>query len=264
MTIKGLQYFPLDVNFFENDKIAVVINDYGLEAAAVVLKLFAQIYKNGFYMKWNEKTCKVFTASFRSRFNSRQINQVIQTLTSEFVFEPKMFEKYQILTSKRIQTCFFAAASRRKTVEIEHPEYLLIDISKKSSTAQNVGLNRENACKNGKNVDIFEQRKEKERKENNMSERVRVRTQAMEQWEAWNQELLSVFGLDGGNRLCADVKRLPAQVSLLAARLWRKTLENGQKRGLAHRGTEPRRRGIVGDGAANMVERRMCLNVFIW
>ena len=164
MTIKGLQYFPLDVNFFENDKIAVVINDYGLEAAAVVLKLFAQIYKNGFYMKWNEKTCKVFTASFRSRFNSRQINQIIQTLTSEFVFEPKMFEKYQILTSKRIQTCFFAAASRRKTVEIEHPEYLLIDISKKSSTTQNVGLNRENACKNGKNVDIFEQSKVEESK----------------------------------------------------------------------------------------------------
>ena len=94
MTIKGLQYFPLDVNFFENDKIAVVINDYGLEAAAVVLKLFAQIYKNGFYMKWNEKMYKVFTASFRSRFNSRQINQIIQTLTSEFVFEPIMFEKY--------------------------------------------------------------------------------------------------------------------------------------------------------------------------
>ena len=33
--------------------------------------------------------------------------------------------------------------------------------------------------------------KEKKRKENNMSERVRARTQAMEQWEAWNQELLS-------------------------------------------------------------------------
>ena len=53
MTTKGIQYFPLDVNFFEDDKIAVIINDYGFEAVGVTLKLFSQIYKNGFYMNWN-------------------------------------------------------------------------------------------------------------------------------------------------------------------------------------------------------------------
>ena len=52
MTTKGIQYFPLDVNFFEDDKIAVIINDYGFEAVGVTLKLFSQIYKNGFYMNW--------------------------------------------------------------------------------------------------------------------------------------------------------------------------------------------------------------------
>ena len=58
MTTKGIQYFPLDVNFFEDDKIAVIINDYGFEAVGVTLKLFSQIYKNGFYMNWNAKSIK--------------------------------------------------------------------------------------------------------------------------------------------------------------------------------------------------------------
>ena len=93
MTTKGIQYFSLDVNFFEDDRIAVIISDYGFEAVAVTLKLFSQIYKNGFYMKWNEKTCKVFTASFRSSFSSEMIDHLVHDLVKELVFEPSLFEK---------------------------------------------------------------------------------------------------------------------------------------------------------------------------
>ena len=117
--MKGIQYFPLDVNFFEDDKIAVIINDYGFEAVGVTLKLFSQIYKNGFYMNWNDKTCKVFTASFRSSFSSTKINRLVRDLVKEFVFEPILFKKYQILTSKTIQKNYFEAVCRRKSFDIE-------------------------------------------------------------------------------------------------------------------------------------------------
>ena len=93
MTTKGIQYFPLDVNFFEDDKIAVIINDYGFEAVGVTLKLFSQIYKNGFYMNWNDKICKVFATTFRSGYDSEELNRLVHDLISEMVFDtfPKWF-----------------------------------------------------------------------------------------------------------------------------------------------------------------------------
>jgi len=170
MTTKGIQYFSLDVNFFEDDRIAVIISDYGFEAVAVTLKLFSQIYKNGFYMKWNEKTCKVFTASFRSSFSSEMIDHLVHDLVKELVFEPSLFEKHQILTSKAIQRNYFEAVCRRKNFDVENVEYLLVEIPKSKMNRKNVDKNVENADKNTKNADIFQQRKEKESKEKKSKE----------------------------------------------------------------------------------------------
>ena len=164
MTTKGIQYFPLDVNFFEDDKIAVIINDYGFEAVGVTLKLFSQIYKNGFYMNWNDKICKVFATTFRSGYDSEELNRLVHDLISEMVFDTEMFEKYQILTSKEIQKNFFRVISRRKSFEMEHPEYLLIAIPEKRTNWGNVCKNGEIAYKNAKNVDNFQQSKVKESK----------------------------------------------------------------------------------------------------
>ena len=80
--LKGLEYFPLDVDFFENEKIAIIISDFGFEASAVVLKLLGRIYKNGFYLKWDEKACKIFTNSFRSRYSSAEIQRIVDALTA--------------------------------------------------------------------------------------------------------------------------------------------------------------------------------------
>ena len=75
-----------------------------------------------------------------------------------------MFEKYQILTSKEIQKNFFRVISRRKSFEMEHPEYLLIAIPEKRTNWGNVCKNGEIAYKNAKNVDNFQQSKVKESK----------------------------------------------------------------------------------------------------
>ena len=180
MTTKGIQYFPLDVNFFEDDKIAVIINDYGFEAVGVTLKLFSQIYKNGFYMNWNDKTCKVFTASFRSSFSSTKINRLVRDLVKEFVFEPILFKKYQILTSKTIQKNYFEAVCRRKNFDIEDVEYLLMEIPVSKMNRKNVCKNEEIACKNAKNVDIFQQRREEKNREEKSKEETTTSSRACE------------------------------------------------------------------------------------
>ena len=157
LSIKGLQYFPLDVNFFENNKIAIIISDYGLEATAVVLKLFSQIYKSGYYMDWNEKIGKIFSASFHTKYSYATIMNLVNSLVEEDIFNKKMYEEYHILTSEKIQNCYFSATVRRKKQKISNPEYLLITDMIPSSTTPKEHLNDDSVDKNPKIACNFEQ-----------------------------------------------------------------------------------------------------------
>ena len=205
LTIKGLQYFPLDVNFFENNKIAIIISDYGLEATAVVLKLFSQIYKSGYYMDWNEKIGKIFSASFHTKYSYATIMNLVNSLVEEDIFNKRMYEEYHILTSEKIQNCYFSATVRRKKQKISNPEYLLIADMIPSSTTPNEHLN-DAVDKNPKIACNFEQSKVDKSKVKNSKEnesinlnnnnhnnaRVRENDQSLKaEWDQWKKELLN-------------------------------------------------------------------------
>lgn len=205
LAIKGLQYFPLDVNFFENNKIAIIISDYGLEATAVVLKLFSQIYKSGYYMDWNEKIGKIFSASFHTKYSYATIMNLVNSLVEEDIFNKRMYEEYHILTSEKIQNCYFSATVRRKKQKISNPEYLLIADMIPSSTTPNEHLNDDSVDKNPKIACNFEQSKvDKSKVENNKENesinlieresnaRARENDQSLKaEWDQWKMELLN-------------------------------------------------------------------------
>ena len=44
----GLNYFPLDVTFDQDDKIALIESDYGIEGFTVIVKLLMKIYSEGY------------------------------------------------------------------------------------------------------------------------------------------------------------------------------------------------------------------------
>lgn len=205
LAIKGLQYFPLDVNFFENNKIAIIISDYGLEATAVVLKLFSQIYKSGYYMDWNEKIGKIFSASFHTKYSYATIMNLVNSLVEEDIFNKRMYEEYHILTSEKIQNCYFSATVRRKKQKISNPEYLLIADMIPSSTTPNEHLNDDSVDKNPKIACNFEQSKVDKSKVKNSKEnesinlieresnaRARENDQSLKaEWDQWKKELLN-------------------------------------------------------------------------
>lgn len=143
---KGLSYFSVDVNFFESEKMLVIVNDFGFEAVAMTLKLYSQIYKSGFFIKWNDKISKILSASIHSSFGAKELQKLVLALVEEEVFDKTLFEKYQILTSREIQLNYFSVTAKRKWSNIEHEEYLLVDLkkpakadgdTKKSETKQN-------------------------------------------------------------------------------------------------------------------------------
>ena len=173
--IKKLSYFPMDTQFFENEKIEMLMANFGFEASGVYIKLLCKIYTNGYYMRWNETICKVFTYSLHSRFNSKKVQQIIDFLVEFNFFNKKLFLEHQILTSKGIQERFFEIISRRKNFVCENVEYLLVPIPKRFSESKNASKMQQSSPLNdekcnisvdstGENVDISKQSKVKESK----------------------------------------------------------------------------------------------------
>lgn len=58
----GLDYFPLDTDMEQDDKIALIEAKYGIVDFGVVIKLFKKIYhSDGYYCNWNEEIQLLFS-----------------------------------------------------------------------------------------------------------------------------------------------------------------------------------------------------------
>lgn len=95
-------------------------------------------------------------------------------------FWTNSIQKIPILTSKAIQKNFFEATYRRKDFEIEYIKCLLTEIPGSKMNRKNVCKNGEIACKNAKNADIFQQRREEKNREEKSKEETTTCSRACE------------------------------------------------------------------------------------
>ena len=56
----GINYFPVGVNFMEENAMEVIEAKYGIKGPAIVLKLLCKIYKEGYFIRWDEEQCLIF------------------------------------------------------------------------------------------------------------------------------------------------------------------------------------------------------------
>lgn len=71
----GLDYFPLDVDIDQDDKVALIEAQHGITGFAIVIKLLMKIYKNSYFYEWTEKEQLLF--SKRVNVDINQVNVVI-------------------------------------------------------------------------------------------------------------------------------------------------------------------------------------------
>ena len=160
----GLDYFPLDVDMDQDDKIAMIEALHGIEGFGVIIKLFMKIYNEGYFYKWTESEQILF--SRRINVDIKKVNAIIKDCIKWNVFNDELFEKYQILTSKGIQLRYLEIVKRRIRVEVIQ-DYILVndEVLNAYNNIINVNINEDNADINQVNDNISTQRKEKERKE---------------------------------------------------------------------------------------------------
>ncbi len=127
---KGLDYIPLDVHFFDDRRIRKLNSKYsGGKASFVFLRLWAEIYQNGFYIKLTEDDIQFL--AYESRIRKDIFRKIIEDLINEGFFDRDKYEQFNVLTSENIQRDYFTIKNAKSHVQITsvEAEYLIIDIS---------------------------------------------------------------------------------------------------------------------------------------
>ncbi len=143
----GLDYFPLDV--YMDDSIALVEADYGVEGFGIIIKLYQQIYANGYYLHVDNKRLKLISRTINVDVDL--LREVIKLAVEYDIYNKKLYKKYEILTSRGIQKRYLFASLRRLSANF-YKEYLLLGVNDNINSV-NVNINSINVTETPVNDD---------------------------------------------------------------------------------------------------------------
>ena len=150
----GLDYFPFDVDFFEDEKIIAISGEFGIKGEITAIKLLCAIYRNGYFILWND-LLKYKLLKNLPGISPELIESIVHRLVLWEFFDKALFDSVKVLTSKGIQRRYFEAVKRRK-IDGELP-YLLINVCNNTfSNDINVDKNTTKEIK-GKEKEIKEE-----------------------------------------------------------------------------------------------------------
>lgn len=144
---EGLDYFPLDIDFDQDDKLVVPIAKYGMQGLGVIVKIMMNIYRNGYFYPWEER--EHYALSSKVNVDINTVKEVVNECINWGFFNENVYKNHKVLTSRGFQKRYIEAAKRRKEVTLFEGHLLIdpIEESKKVShsivivTAENTPVN---------------------------------------------------------------------------------------------------------------------------
>ena len=173
----GINYFPVGVNFMEENAMEVIEAKYGIKGSAIVLKLLCKIYKEGYFIRWDEEQCLIFANKAGREVQAAEVQGIIEILFIKGILDRNSYLENGILTSANIQKIWMEATKRRKRdlkalpyllvnnltqQETEAPEGENVTISP-GNVVHDVAVNAKNACNSGQSK--VKEKKAEENKE---------------------------------------------------------------------------------------------------
>ena len=111
---EGLDYFPLDIDIFEDEKIEAIAGEFGIKGELAVIKLLCAVYKKGYFIVWNDLT-KATLLKRLPGVSKELLDQIVARLVAWEFFNEDLFNSAKVLTSENIQAVYFEAIKRRKS-----------------------------------------------------------------------------------------------------------------------------------------------------
>ena len=114
-TKSGLAYFPFDTDFFEDDRIIDLLDEYGTAGVTVYITILCLIYKNGYYIEMDiHKLARIIERKIGNRWLKNNLTEkIIHTIISLGLFDSG-FALSGVITSAAVQQRYAAATLRRK------------------------------------------------------------------------------------------------------------------------------------------------------
>ena len=147
---QGLDYFPIDVDFFQNKKIKNLRRDKGELGLITYLNILCKIYRNGYFFSFDDlRELSMDIAeeitNEQLRAKSSRITEIINYLIEHGILDVGLFEQ-GIISGESMQEQYVLAtkAAKRKPKMDVH---LLVDVSeviqKNAVSPEETGVNSE-------------------------------------------------------------------------------------------------------------------------
>ena len=130
----GINYFPVGVNFMEENAMEVIEAKYGIKGSAIVLKLMCKIYKEGYYIRWDEEQCLIFANKAGREVQAEEVQGIIEILFTKGILDRNSYQENGILTSESIQKVWMEATKRRIR-ELSELPYMMVKPEKENGKA---------------------------------------------------------------------------------------------------------------------------------
>ena len=138
----GINYFPMGVNFMEENAMEVIEAKYGIKGPAIVLKLLCKIYKEGYFIRWDEEQCLIFANKAGREVQAEEVQGIIEILFIKGILDRNSYRENGILTSENIQKVWLEATKRRKR-ELSELPYLIVKTEKENGKPDTPSITQE-------------------------------------------------------------------------------------------------------------------------
>lgn len=154
---KGIDYFPKDIDADQDDKLAMIIGEFGLKGEVLFDKLCGWIYKHeGYFMKWEEDAQLRFLKRYAyCGFSLSFILEAVPRLIKWGLFDRVVFDSFHVLTSARIQSTWIEATRKRSSRDIIS-DYWVIDGVKAEETPKKAEETTQRKVKESKGKEVEE------------------------------------------------------------------------------------------------------------
>lgn len=161
---KGLSYYPIDCNHFDDRKIKRLIRSHAGNGYMVYQYLLSLVYSNGYFLKHDEELN--FDVADSLRIDEIEVENIIKKCLDLGLFNIDMFDKHGIFTSLGIQKRWLKIIKEAKRKDKIESDYLIYS----EETPINSEETRVNSEETPINSELMQQRKEKKRKEKERKE----------------------------------------------------------------------------------------------
>lgn len=154
----GLDYFPLDVDFFTNKKIKNLRRAHGTIGVLTYLNLLCRVYSNGYYYRFDDIdelamdiAEEIANAQLRSVATS--VTETINYLVWRGILSQELFER-GIISGEALQEQYVLSAYKAKR-QLKMDVHCLVDVNvviqKSKVNSEEIGVNSEETKVNAEN-----------------------------------------------------------------------------------------------------------------